>query len=61
MGIVSSISEFLAASKRIFTISKKPDRQEFVAMLKATAIGTLVIAVIGFIVYLVFALTGIGK
>lgn len=61
LNLIGLLADFLDSAKRIFVISKKPDRQEFAAMLKATAIGTVVIAVVGFIVFLFFAFTGLGK
>ncbi len=41
---------FLNASRRIFTVSKKPDWEEFKVMAKVTGLGIILIAVIGFIV-----------
>jgi len=48
-------SGFVASSKRVFIIAKKPDWNEFKTMAKVTGIGIIVIAVIGYIVYLIFA------
>ncbi len=50
------VNKFIEESKRIITIAKKPSRQEFSSMAKATGIGIIVIAAIGFVVFLVKAL-----
>jgi len=47
--------------RRIFTVSKKPDWQEYSLMLKVTALGIVVVAAIGFFMLLFFTLTGLGK
>lgn len=56
----SRLSSFLASSRRVFVIAKKPTRQEFMTMAKITGIGIIIIAIIGYIIQLIFALTGIG-
>ncbi len=47
--------------KRIFTVSKKPDWQEYSLMLKVTALGIILVAALGFFVMLFFTLTALGK
>ena len=47
-------------ARRIFIISKKPTRKEYMTMAKIVALGFIIIGVIGFIVYLVFAILNIG-
>ncbi len=61
MDVMESIWGFVASSKRIFVISKKPNWQEFQTMAKVTGIGILVIAAIAYAVYLIFAFTGFGS
>ncbi|MCX6798993.1 MAG: protein translocase SEC61 complex subunit gamma [Candidatus Diapherotrites archaeon] len=56
---LASLRSFIASSRRVFIIAKKPDSREFQAMIKATAIGIIVIGAIGYIIYLVFVLAGI--
>ncbi|MFH1235141.1 MAG: protein translocase SEC61 complex subunit gamma [Candidatus Diapherotrites archaeon] len=51
----------LESWKRIFTVSKKPDWEEYKLMLKVTALGILLIGVLGFAVLLVFSLTSLGR
>lgn len=54
MDIKGKITGFIEDSKRILTISKKPTKDEFFAMLKATGIGIIIIGVIGYVISLVF-------
>ena len=60
MNPVKMLTNFLADAKRIFTVSKKPTMEEYKRMAMVVALGIVIIGVIGFIVYLFFALTGIG-
>lgn len=53
--------KMLESWRRIFTVSKKPDWEEYKLMLKVTALGILLIGVLGFVVLLVFSLTSIGR
>ncbi len=59
-GLREKFFSFLASSKRVLVIAKKPSRDEFMAMMKVTAIGIIIIGVIGVFVQLFFVLTGIG-
>ncbi|GEM_PF-428016 len=59
--IPAKISAFIAASRRIFTVSKKPDADEYRQMAKIIGIGIILIGIIGFIVIFIFLLTGLGK
>ncbi len=51
---------FIANSRRVLLIAKKPDWSEFQTMAKVTGIGIIIIAIIGYLVYLLFAFTGLG-
>lgn len=57
---VFDIAGFIDSTKRIFTVSKKPDRKEYATMVKITGLGILLIAVVGFIVMLIFRLLKLG-
>ncbi len=50
----------LESWKRIFTISKKPDWEEYKLMLKVITLGVVVIGLIGYAVLLFFSLTKLG-
>jgi len=41
-------------SKRVFTVAKKPDKQEFWGIAKSTGLGILFIGLVGLIIYLIF-------
>ncbi|MEM0360445.1 MAG: protein translocase SEC61 complex subunit gamma [Candidatus Diapherotrites archaeon] len=53
--------KLLESWKRIFTVSKKPDWEEYRLMLTVTAIGIIIIGLIGFAVLLFFSITGLGR
>ena len=59
-GVSSTIGKFIASSRRVFIISRKPTWSEYAAMAKVTGIGIIIIALIGFVLQLLFAMTGIG-
>jgi protein transport protein SEC61 subunit gamma-like protein len=59
-GLKEKFFSFVASSKRVLVIAKKPSKDEFMAMIKVTAIGIILIGIIGIIVQLFFVLTGIG-
>jgi len=54
------ITSFIEDSKRIFIVSKKPTMEEYKRMALIVAIGIIAIGVVGYIIYLIFALTGVG-
>ena len=58
---LSGISRFFRSGRRILTVSKKPDRVEYSTIAKVTGLGIIIIGVIGYILILIFSLTGIGK
>ncbi|MBI4043452.1 MAG: protein translocase SEC61 complex subunit gamma [Candidatus Diapherotrites archaeon] len=58
-GIGARIQHFIADAKRIFHVSRKPDRKEFTGMLKITALGIVLIGIIGFIIHFIFAFLGL--
>jgi protein translocase SEC61 complex gamma subunit len=60
MNPVEMLKNFLADAKRIFTVSRKPTMEEYKRMALVVAIGIAIIGIIGYIIYLFFALTGIG-
>ena len=54
------IKGFLNSSRRVITVSKKPDWNEFKTMAKVTGLGIIVIALIGFVVMLIMHGSGLG-
>ena len=59
--IIETISRFISDAKRIFHVSRKPDRKEYTGMLKITALGIVVIGVIGFIITFIFVALNLGR
>lgn len=53
--IMENLRSFIANSKRVLVIAKKPDRKEFEIMAKVTGIGIIIIGIIGYVIYLIFA------
>ena len=60
LNIKEQLGRFVANSRRVFVIAKKPDWKEFQNMALVTGVGIIIIAVIAYIVYLVFALVGLA-
>ncbi|MFP4524162.1 MAG: protein translocase SEC61 complex subunit gamma [Candidatus Woesearchaeota archaeon] len=56
-----AFKEFVKESKRVFRVTKKPDKYEFRTVMKVAGLGILMIGLIGFILNLVsHALQAIG-
>lgn len=49
-----NISEFFTKSKRLLIHSKRPDRKEIWLTVRITAIGILIIGLLGFIIHILF-------
>ena len=60
MNIQEKIGGFIEDSKRIFVVSRKPGWEEYKRMSLIVALGMVLIGIIAFVIYLFFALTGIG-
>jgi len=60
MNIIELVGNFIADAKRIFLVSRKPTMEEYKRMALIVALGILIIGVLAYIIYLFFALTGIG-
>jgi len=50
MKLTEDLKAFLAKSKRVWLVLKKPSRKEFEMVAKVSAIGVLIIGVIGFFI-----------
>jgi protein translocase SEC61 complex gamma subunit len=60
MNVLEKIGSFAEDARRIFYVSKKPTVEEYKRIALIVAIGFLVIGVLGYIIYLFFAITGLG-
>ena len=47
------LDEFVTSTQRILTVSKKPDTPEFLNMVRVTAVGLLILGLMGYLVELV--------
>jgi len=59
MNVKDEINKTLKDCKRVLRISKKPDKEEYFAFTKVTAIGIAIIGVVGFIIVLIGQLIGL--
>jgi protein transport protein SEC61 subunit gamma-like protein len=50
MKIVSSLKSFFEKCKRVWSVLKKPTKEEFLTVAKVSAIGILIIGFLGFII-----------
>ena len=57
---MEKLSEFVSSTQRIFTVSKKPDTPQYMTMLRITALGLVILGVIGYLVELVSFLLRTG-
>lgn len=56
MKIFTSLKSFFDKCKRVWMVLKKPTRDEFLKVAKVSAVGVLIIGLIGFIISLVMKL-----
>ena len=50
MSLFSSLKDFLQQCRRVWAVTKKPSSLEFKTVAKASAIGILLIGLVGFVV-----------
>ena len=50
---MQAAKSFITECKRVLTITKKPNREEFLTTVKISGIGILIIGAIGFILHLI--------
>lgn len=46
------LSEFFTSANRVLTVSKKPDTNQYMSMTRITAVGIIILGIIGFAVEL---------
>jgi protein transport protein SEC61 subunit gamma-like protein len=56
--VIGRIKSFWLQAKRVMLVSTKPDPDEFKISLKITGLGMIIIGMIGFVVFMIFALIG---
>ena len=53
---ISKLKSFLVQTKRVFKLTKKSTREEFMVVVKVTGIGILIIGLFGFVIHMGWAL-----
>ena len=59
MNVQERIDKFVKDSKRVLKVSRKPDAQEYRELAKVSAIGVVIIGVMGFVIVLLGSLIGL--
>ena len=59
MNVQERVDKVWRDCKRVLKVARKPDREEYFEFSKITALGILVIGVIGFIIVLICQLIGL--
>ena len=54
--IIVKLKSFLIECKRVWTVTRKPNKEEFKVIMKVTSIGILVIGAIGFLINMLWQL-----
>ncbi len=52
--LVTKLAKFIAESKRVIKVTKKPTKKEYMTIVKVSAAGILIIGLIGFIIQTVY-------
>ena len=55
VNVINSLKMTLVEYKRVLLVTKKPGKEEFLTVAKVSAIGALLIGLIGFIINMMFA------
>ncbi|SDA59211.1 protein translocase SEC61 complex subunit gamma [Methanobrevibacter millerae] len=59
MDIKERFDKFVKDSKRVLKVARKPDKAEYLDLVKITALGILVIGAVGFVIVLIGNLVGL--
>ncbi len=51
--IKEGVDEFVTSTNRILTVSKKPDTPQYMTMLRITALGLVILGVLGYTIELI--------
>ncbi len=52
LDLKEGVDNFFSSTQRILTVSKKPDTSQYWTMVRVTAVGIVIIGIIGFLVEL---------
>jgi len=53
MGLWLKLKDFIIECKRVMRITKKPDKEEFLTIVKVSGVGILIIGFIGFVLHMI--------
>jgi len=56
MSILSRLKTFGIECRRVFSVTKKPSKEEYQAIVKVSGIGILIIGLLGFIIQVAYQL-----
>ena len=59
MSVQERIDNFIKDSKRVLKVARKPDKEEYLQFAKVTAIGVVIIGLVGFVIVIVGQLIGL--
>ena len=59
MNVQELIDKFIKDSKRVLKVARKPDKDEYLQFAKVTAIGVVIIGIIGFVIVIIGQLIGL--
>ena len=50
--LLSKLKDFIRECKRVLTVTKKPNKEEFKTIVKAAGLGMMIIGAIGFVIHM---------
>ncbi len=53
-GYLVKLKSFILESKRVWKVTKKPTKPEFISIIKITGMGILAIGAIGFLIHMIW-------
>ncbi len=59
MNVQERIDKFIKDSKRVLKVARKPDKEEYLQFAKVTAIGVVIIGLVGFVIVIIGQLIGL--
>ena len=59
MNVQERLDKFVKDSKRVLKVARKPDKDEYLQFAKVTAIGVVIIGIIGFVIVIIGQLIGL--
>ena len=59
MNVQERIDKYIKDSKRVLKVARKPDKEEYLQFAKVTAIGVVIIGLVGFVIVIIGQLIGL--